>query len=116
MALNEHVEMSDELHAALKDANDRIDQIFSLLHAAQTERQRLLNDAVAPLAEFKVGDEVIGHGQRYRITSITGEEFGLTGHRAKVWLRYHGQRVKVDGSLTGREKRIYDLKPAEAKP
>lgn len=74
------------------------------------EPQRLLDEAIARIAEFRVGQTVLCYERKHRITKVSGEVFGIMGQRPKIWLRYHGERVKADGSLMGREKRLYDIK------
>lgn len=113
---NDFVEMSDDLASALSDVNQRIDGLSDQLRAAEHQKQQLLDNAVAPLAEFEVGATVIADGRKCRITKVSGETFGLTGQRPKVWLRYHGERLKVDGSAMGRERRLYEIQqlPAES--
>lgn len=107
--MTEFIEMSDELASLLVAAESRISDAADQLRTAEHARQRLLDDAVSGIAEFKVGQMVLSHGKRYRITRVSGEEFGISGHRSKVWLRYSGEKLKINGEPMGRARRLYDI-------
>lgn len=108
----DYVEISDGLAENLKTAAAHVDALYDQLYKAQSFQQQLLDEAVMPIAQFKVGQDVISYGKRYRITKVKGEQFGLESHTARIWIRYHGERVKVDGSTMGRERRLYEMTPA----
>lgn len=63
-----YVEIDSELAAKLTEADARVNDLHDQLRAAEAMRQELLNSAIASKAEFKVGDDVIARGCRYRIT------------------------------------------------
>lgn len=105
----EFVEISDALIAKIAEADKRIDELSDQLRGAEYAKQSLLDEAVAGIAAFKVGQEVSAYGKRYRITKVQGEKFGLHGHRPKVWLRYFGERLKVNGESMGRQARLYEI-------
>ena len=107
--MTEFVEVSDDLIAKIAEADKRIDELSDQLREAEHSKQSLLDGAVADIATFKVGQEVLSYGKRYRITKMQGEQFGLQGHRAKVWLRYFGERLKVNGEPMGRARRLYEI-------
>lgn len=107
--VTEFVEISDGLIAKIAEADKRIDDLLDQLRGAECAKQSLLDSAVTDIATFKVGQEVLSYGKRYRITKVRGEQFGLQGHRAKIWLRYFGERLKVNGESMGRERRLYDI-------
>lgn len=85
--MTEFVNISDDLIAQIAGADERISGLTDQLRRAEYEKQQLLDNAVAEIAAFKVGQEVLSYGKRYRITKVSGEQFGLQGHRAKIWLR-----------------------------
>lgn len=109
--ITEFVEISDALITQIGEADRQIENLSNQLRVAEYAKQSLLDSAVVDIATFKVGQEVLSYGKRYRITKIRGEQFGLQGHRAKIWLRYYGERLKVSGEPTGRERRLYDIAP-----
>lgn len=110
----DYVEISDGLAEKLKTAAEHVDGLYDQLRKAQSYQQQLLDEAVEPIAQFRVGQDVTSYGRRYRITKVIGEQFGLQGHAAKIWIRYHGEKVKVDGSTMGRERRLYEIAPVES--
>lgn len=105
------VEMSPELAEALDAAARRADELRDQLVDAENAEQRLLDDAVASITEFKVGDDVMQSGTRYRVERVRGEAFRYAEMQPKVILSYYGSRVKKDGSTFGRRQRLYDPKP-----
>lgn len=105
----EFVNISDDLMTQIASADERISGLIDQLRQAEHEKQELLDNAIANIATFKAGQEVVSYGKRYRITKVFGEQFGLQGHRAKIWLRYSGERLKVNGEPTGRERRLYEI-------
>lgn len=107
--MTEFVEISDDLIVGIAEADKRISELSDQLQQAEHAKQSLLDDAVNSIATFKVGQEVLSYGKHYRITKVQGEQFGLQGHRAKVWLRYSGERLKVNGEPMGRERRLYEI-------
>lgn len=107
--VTEFLEISDNLMARIAEADSRISELADQLRVAEHAKQQLLDVAVSDIAAFKVGQEVLSYGKRYRITKVQGEQFGLQGHRAKIWLRYFGERLKVSGEPMGRERRLYDI-------
>ena len=107
--MTEYVEMTEYLAACLAEADEQIDALSDQLRKAEHDRQKLLDKAVAEIAEFTVGQEVLSYGKRYRVTKVSGEQFGLTGNKPKVWLRYSGEKLKVSGEPMGREKRLYEI-------
>lgn len=112
--MTDYVEITDGLAEKLKTASEHVDDLSDQLRAAQSYQQQLLDEAVAGIAEFKVGQDVISYGKRYRITKIKGEQFGLQGHASKIWIHYLGEKVKVDGSTMGRERRVYEMTSVES--
>ena len=110
---HKYIEMTPGLIAELDAADRQVDAAHDRLAAAQSARQSLLNDCVANIAQFKAGDDVINGGQKFRITKIRGEEFRVTGISPKVSLKYYGVRVKKDGSTTGRERWLYNIRTLE---
>lgn len=110
----EFVEIGDFLIARIGEADKRISELSDQLRLAEHAKQQLLDVAVSDIAAFKVGQEVLSYGKRYRITKVSGEQFGLQGHRAKIWLRYLGERLKVNGETTGRERRLYEITALKA--
>jgi hypothetical protein len=107
--MTEFIEISDDLIAKIAEADRRIEELSDQLRGAEYAKQSLLDNAVVDIATFKVGQEVLSYGKRYRVTKVQGEQFGLQGHRAKIWLRYFGERLKVSGEPMGREKRLYEI-------
>lgn len=105
---NEYVEMTPELIAACDAADRRVNELYEQLRQAEAAKQKILDNAVASIAEFKVGEEVAQGSGRYRIERIRGESFGITGSTPKVWLRYEGSKLKKDGSTFGSRRRLYD--------
>lgn len=115
MSDDDYIEVTPELAIALREANARVEDLYDQTRAAEAAQQELLDSAVANMARFKKGEDVIARGHRYRVTKVQGEYFEMKGMSASVRLKYYGQRVKVNGSLHNeREKWIWDLKPLDA--
>ena len=106
--ITEFVEISDDLIAKIAQADKRIEELADQLRGAEHAKQNLLDDAVRDIATFTVGQEVLSYGKLYRVTKVQGTQFGLQGQRAKVWLHYFGERLKVNGEPMGRERQLYD--------
>jgi len=107
--MTEYVEMTKDLAARIAQADEFVNALSDQLRKAEHDRQTLLDDAVKEIAQFTVGQEVISYGKRYRVTRVFGEEFGLQGHKPKIWLRYLGQKLKANGEPIGRERRLYEI-------
>lgn len=108
---NRYIEMSPELIGAIAAADKRIGEAHDRLCAAEAERSALLVEAAAAITEFKVGDDALKGNQRYRITKVVAEPLSVKGITPKLHVTYHGQRLKKDGTPTGRERWLYDIKP-----
>lgn len=112
---DDYVEITPELAANLTAVDSKIDDLHDQLRAAESAKQELLNSAIADKARFKVGDDVIARGSRYRVTKVQGDYWQVTKMKPLIQLKYYGQRVKVDGSLHNeREKWIWDLQSLDA--
>lgn len=108
---DQYIEMAPDLIAALAEVDKRIEEARDQVAAAEAKRRALLNEAASGAIEFDVGTHVMNGRQRYRITKIEAEPLSIKGVTPKLFIQYYGQRLKKDGTPTGRERWLYDIKP-----